>query len=162
MPAISHQSHQPRLSSAHPSTSSLNSPWSFWILTPSLPVLICLFFLGIPLTLYILRRLIKPTSIQSPCPLVTNAEPKVLRNAETLESTWPPASLVALAPESKNLPSPTIRRSSPSAFILPPSPRTNKVSKAKTWPATGGIIRRETMEEVNGCRRHVMVFGRQA
>lgn len=162
MPAISHQSHQPRLSSTTPSTSSLNSSWSLWILAPSLPVLICLFFLGIPFTLYLLRRLIKTTSIQSPWLLATNEEPKVLRNAETLESTWPPASLVALAPESKNLPSPTIRRNSPSAFILPPSPRTNKGSNPKTWPATGGILRRETMEEVNGCRRHVMVFGRQA
>lgn len=161
MPAISHQRHEPQTASTTLSTSSLSSPLSIWTFPWNLPVVICLLFVSIPLTRYFLRRLLKPTSIQSPWPPATNEEPKILRNAETLESTWPPASLVTLAPEAKNLPSPTIRRNSPSAFILPPSPRTNKVSKTKTWPTTGGLIRRETMEEVNGCRRHVMVFGRQ-
>lgn len=162
MPAISHQYPHPQVSSTTLPASTWNSPLSLGIRRPNISILICFFFIGIALTLYFLRRLIKPTSSHSRCLPTANVEPKGLRNSETLESTWPPASLVTLAPESKNLPSPTIRRNSPSAFILPPPPRTNKGSKSKTWPATGGLLRRETMEEVNGCRRHVMVFGGQA
>lgn len=162
MPAISHQYPHPQVSSTTLPTSTWNSPSSLGILRPNLPILICFFFIGIPLALYFLRRLINSASSQSRCPPTAIVEPKGSRNPETLESTWPPASLVTLAPESKNLPSPTIRRNSPSAFILPPPSRTSKASKSKMWPATDGLLRQETMEEVNGCRRHVMVFGGQA
>ena len=161
MPAISNHAHQPQVSSTIPPTSSLNWPWALCLLLSKPLVLICLFFFGVPLTLYVLRRLVKLTSNQPPSSPATDEEIKVLRNNEILESTWPPSSLVTLAPESRNLPSPTIRRNSPSAFIPAPTPRTSK-SRTKTWPATGGLLRRETMEEVNGCRRHVMVFGRQS
>lgn len=162
MPAVSQHSHPPQISSTSPPTSSLNSPFSLWIPLSNYSVLICLFFIGIPLTLYFLRRLINATSIHPSSLPATKKEPKVWRNTETLESTWPPSSLVALAPESKNLPSPTIRRNSPSAFIPPPSLGTNKDPNVKTRPVASGLLRLETMEEVNGCRRHVMVFGRKA
>ncbi len=142
-------------------TSTLKTLFSQWIPPLIRPMLIFLLLLSISLTLFLLlRRLMRSAALRPRCSAPTSREKKAY--FETLESTWPPVGLVALAPESQNLPNPTIRWNSPPTSTTPISPRKTKISRMKTWPAVGGILRSETMEEVNGCRRHVMVFGRQS
>lgn len=157
MPAVSYASQDAQTSSRRFLISPL-SPWTV------LQVRLALFLLlGFSVAgLVLLRRFINHKARRSLRPTQSQITPPALKKTDTLESTWPPASLVALAPESNNLPTPTIRRTSPpSADPVPSSPQTFQRSKTKSWPTSGGLLRRETMEEVNGCRRHVMVFGRQ-
>lgn len=159
MPAIPQSSH------AHSfSENSFPSPWRMlfarWIPPLIRPALIVL-VISIPLALFLLIRSHK-NSAPLRARLSTSAyqEKYYPRKAEILRSTWPPASCVTLAPEAENLPSPTIRWNPPSKNIPPMLPRKTKILRMKTWPAAGGsLLRSETMEEVNGCRRHVMVFG---
>lgn len=161
MPALSHPSHLSQSSSIIPVRSSSNTPSLLWNLPLIRPVFILLFIIGIPCTLILLlRRVIGPQSAQSRCLQSRNLQ-QDWKQTEILESSWPPASFVAMSPESNNLPSPTIRRNSPSADMMPSSPRRTSVPKMKTWPVTDGLLRRELMEEMNGCRRHVVVFGKQ-
>lgn len=160
MPAISQPS-RAQSSSIIPPPSS-NTPYFLWSFPSMRSILIFLFIISIPLTLFlILRRVIRSRSLQSRCHAHARTAPQDWKQVETLESSWPPASFVNMAPESNNLPSPTIRRNSPSADPTPSSPRRTSVPKMKTWPIANGLLRRETMEKVNGCRRHVVVFGKQ-
>lgn len=144
---------------------SYASPWRmlFARCIPPLvrPALVVLLLIGIPLILFLLIRSLT-TSAPLHGQLFTSAyqEQNRPRKAEILRSTWPPESCVTLAPEAENLPSPTIRWNPPSKNAPPFLPRKTKILRMKTWPVAGGsFLRSETMEEVNGCRRHVMVFG---
>lgn len=120
-------------------------------------LVIALVFLAV--VLFFCRRI----RLESTSSLPTyNKQP--LQDITTLKPSWPPSNLVTLAPETANLPTPTIRRHSypvsENAFAnVPPMA---KVSYVDSWPATGNLVRRETTEEVNGCRRHAVVFGRRS
>lgn len=144
---------------------SYTSPWRMlfarFILPLVRPALVVLVLIGIPVTLYLLiRSLMKSAPLRALLFTSDYQEQNHPRKAEILRSTWPPTSCVTLAPEVENLPSPTIRWNPPSKNAPPFLPRKTKILRMKGWPvAGGGLLRSETMEEVNGCRRHVMVFG---
>lgn len=161
MPVIPHSSQH-----AHSfAENSYASPWRMLFarrIPPSVrPALVVLLLIGIPLMLFLLiRSLMKSTPLHARLFTSAYQEQNRPRKAEILRSTWPPASCVTLAPEAENLPSPTIRWNPPSKNAPPFLPRKTKILRIKTWPVAGGsFLRSETMEEVNGCRRHVMVFG---
>lgn len=156
------------------------------IIPPSarrMALVVCL-LIGIPLMLFLLIRSLlmrssAPTPLHAPPrprPPFTSAayqqdHQKIIRPRKEadeiiLRSTWPPESCVTLAPEAENLPSPTIRWNPPSMKNAAPPPpflpRKTRILRMKTWPVAGcgsSFLRSETIEEVNGCRRHVMVFG---
>lgn len=155
-------------SSQHAHSFAENSYASSWrmlftrCVPPSVrPALVVLLLIGIPLMLLLLvRSLMKSAFLHARLFTSAYQEQNRPRKAEILRSTWPPASCVTLAPEVENLPSPTIRWNPPSKIAPPFLPRKTKILRMKTWPVAGGsFLRSETMEEVNGCRRHVMVFG---
>lgn len=132
----------------------------------SLPLL---FLLSIPLMvlLLVLSRQLIGTVITLPqlfSPIGLERSPAV--NVERLEKSsekWPPENPVASPPELTSLPSPTIRQCSiRRADLMPASPGQKKTYKTQTWPAAGDFLRRETIEEVNSCRRHVVFFERRA
>lgn len=141
------------------------SPWRmlFARYIPPLvrPALILLLLISILLILFLLlRSLMKSAPLHARFFTSAYQEQNRPRKIEILRSTWPPASCVTLAPEAENLPSPTIRWNPPSKNAPPFLPRKTKILRMKTWPVAGGsLLRSEMMEEVNGCRRHVMVFG---
>lgn len=76
-----------------------------------------------------------------------------------LPKKWPPEHPVTVPPELTNLPTPTIRRCSTADMI--PSSESKKTFRTKIWPTAGDLLRRETVEEVNGCRRHMVLFERR-
>lgn len=131
--------------------------------------LFLLFLLSIPLMvllLLLLRQLIG-TIISLPQFFSRiGAERIPAVNVERLEKylkKWPPENPVALSPELTSLPIPTIGRCSIRRVdMMPDSPGQKKTFKTKTWPATGDFLRRDTIEEVNRCRRHVVFFERRA
>lgn len=155
-------------SSQHAHSFAENSYASSWrmlftrCVPPSVrPALVVLLLISIPLMLFLLvRSLMKSAPLHARLFTSAYQEQNRPRKAEILRSTWPPASCVTLAPEVENLPSPTIRWNPPSKNAPPFLPRKTKILRMKTWPVAGGsFLRSETMEEMNGCRRHVMVFG---
>lgn len=161
MPAIPHSSHHAHSFAAN----SFASPWrtlfARWIPPLIRPALIVLLLISIPVALLLLiRSLMKSAPLQARLFTSVYQERNRPEKAEILRSTWLPASCVTLAPEAEDLPSPTIRWNSPSKNAPPILPRKTKILRMKTWPvASASLLRNETMEEVNGCRRHVMVFG---
>ena len=161
MPAIPYSSHHAHSFAAN----SFASPWrtlfARWIPPLIRPALIVLLLISIPVALLLLiRSLMKSAPLQARLFTSAYQERNRPEKAEILRSTWLPASCVTLAPEAEDLPSPTIRWNSPSKNTPPILPRKTKILRMKTWPlASGSLLRNETMEEVNGCRRHVMVFG---
>lgn len=161
MPAIPQSSHHAHFFAKY----SFASPWRIlfarWKPPLIRPALIVLLLISIPLALVLLiRSLMKSAPLHARLSTSACQERNHPRKVEILRSTWPPASCVTLAPEAENLPSPNIRWNSPSKSIPPIPPRKTKILRMKTWPVAGGsLLRSETMEELNGCRRHVMVFG---
>lgn len=161
MPAIPNSSHHAHAFAEKSFASPSIMLFAQWISTLIRPALIILVPIGIPIALFLLvRSLMKSAPLHARLFTSAYQDQKPPRKVEILRSTWPPASCVTLAPEAENLPSPTIRWNSPSRNIPPILPRKTKILRMKTWPVTGGsLLRTDTMEEVNGCRRHVMVFG---
>lgn len=148
-------------------------PWMQNIFALSLSTHSCslflIFLLSIPLMvllLLLLRQLIG-TIISLP-QVFSRIGPEQIpaMNVERLEKylkKWPPENAVALPPELTSLPTPTIGRCSiRRADMMSDSPGRKKTFKTKTWPATGDFLRRDTTEEVNRCRRHVVFFERRA
>ena len=41
---------------------------------------------------------------------------------------------------------------------MPASSGQKRTFNAKIWPTAGDLLRRETVEEVNRCRRHIVLF----
>lgn len=158
MPAIPQSSHHAHSFAENSFTSPGVMLFARWIPPLIRRALIVLLLISIPLALFLLiRSLMKSAPLHARLSPSTYQQRNGPRKAERLRSTWPPASCVTLAPEAENLPSPTIRWNLPSKNIPPILPR---ILRMKTWPVAGGsLLRSETMEEVNGCRRHVMVFG---
>ncbi len=127
-------------------------------------VLIFLLFIIVPLTLLLLLlRRFAETTLYRPQGFAASSQDQThSKDVERLQTTWPPVSLVALAPELASLPNPTIRcSSSTSANMVLTLPGQTDISAVKTRPVAGRLFRRETMGEVNGCRRHVVIFGSQ-
>lgn len=156
------------------SSPSPNSPSSAPISSPNPPLMPLtipiqhIYFLAliiaVSVAVFLLLRLLTKTPILRSPHLPTNKPQSPSRETETLRSIWPPATLIAAAPESKSLPTPTIRRHSyPDAENSPadPPPPPAQISHVQSWPRSGGLVQQETMEELNGCRRHVVVFGRR-
>lgn len=126
------------------------------------PALVVCLLIGIPMMLFLLIRSLMRSTPLLARPFTSAYQNQKIRprKADIVRSTWPPASCVTLAPEAENLPSPTIRWNPPSKNAPPFLPRKTRILRMNTWPVAGGsFLRNETMEEVNGCRRHVMVFG---
>lgn len=189
MPVIPQSSQVHAHTFAEKKNSYASPPWTIkfarCIIPPSArrPALVVCLLIGIPLMLFLLIRSLlmrssTPTPLHAPRPRppFTSAayqqdHQKIIRPRKEadeiiLRSTWPPESCVTLAPEAENLPSPTIRWNPPSTKNAAPPPpflpRKTRILRMKTWPVAGGgssFLRSETMEELNGCRRHVMVFG---
>lgn len=146
--------------------------------------LFLLFLLSIPLMvllLLLLRQLIGTIIISLPpfssfrdgrekIPLAMNVE---RLQKYLIKKGWPRENLVALRPPSDPtsllLPTPTIggrcsiRRMADMTSESCPGGRREKTFQTKTWPATADfLLRRDTIEEVNRCRRHVVFFERRA
>lgn len=131
--------------------------------------LFLLFLLSIALMVFLLlllRQLIG-TIISLP-QLFSRIGPEQIpaMNVERLEkyfNKWPPENPAALPSELTSLPTPTIGRCSMrTADMMSDFPGRKMTLKTKTWPATGDFLRRDTTEEVNRCRRHVVFFERRA
>ena len=160
-------------------------PWmanlfALWLSNHSCPLFL-LFLLSIPLMvllLLLLRQLIGTIIISLPKFSSRNDREKIppAMNVERLQKYltkkgWPWENPVALplSPSelTSRLPTPTIgqcsiRRRADMTPELSPGWR-KKTFKTKTWPATGDfLLRRDTIEEVNRCRRHVVFFERRA
>lgn len=121
------------------------------------------FVIAVSLALFLLLRLlVKPSAPLLPHFPTDKSQPLSLET-ETLKSIWPPATLIAAAPESKSLPTPTIRRHSYPHMENSPSdpPPGAQISHVQSWPTSGDLVQQETVEKLNGCRRHVVVFGRR-
>ncbi len=147
-----------------PSTSILNPNWCLSNLSVALSILAIIFILF--LRHLLLQNLIKPppkstnpsSLSHSPLP------PAITKSPTSYPAPAPPP------PPPPPFPIPTIRRHSYPLTLtadntLAPStlPTTNiPPAKSKRGPGgprrPGGMIRRDTKEETNGCRRHVIVF----
>lgn len=166
MPPISspfHHSHTPQSAQSIPPPSSLFIPLmiSTWhLFLPALFVAVCLF-----LFLFI-RLLMNPSTLPTAPPppnLPTSYASQSLQSANITKPGRPQAKLITTPPELQSLPTPTIRRHSYShdenaTSNLPPTP---KITHVQSWPDAGDFVRRETMENLNGCQRHVVVFRRR-
>lgn len=175
-PALSIQIFLPRMApilqlSDHYISPSDSFPWmrkllALWLSTHSCSLLLPLLLLSIPLMilLLLLLRQLTGTVISYPqffSPIGLVQTPEIsLEKLEKFPKKWPLENPTALLPELTSLPTPTIRRCA-TGDRMPASSGQKITFKAKTWPTAGDLLRRETVEEVNRCRRHIVLFERR-
>lgn len=128
------------------------------VISPLQLLLLTLFIFSLPFTISFLGILFRRYSSRTRDYSPSSQEQHFARQPDTTRLTSP----VLLAPELRNPPFPTIRRhSDPSAADVSRGHIPREIrSHTDSWLNSGDVIRRETTENINGCRRHVMILGR--